>query len=687
MPQHSPHALPGGIAFGGDYNPEQWTPDVWREDIALMREAGVTLVTIGLWNWALVEPAEGRYDFTQLDEVVDLLHEAGIAVDMGTPTAAPPAWFFATYPEARVVTRDGVPLGFGSRGAASPSSPEYRRAAVGIAGALAERYGDHPAVVMWHVHNEYGAPVGEDYSEHARRAFRDWLRERYGSLDELNVAWGTAFWGQRYTDWAHVDLPGPTPSVPNPSQQLDFARFTDHQLRACFIAERDAIRARAGQPITTNFMATACPTTDLWAWAREVDVVSNDHYLTAADPEPEIGLAMAADLSRSVAGGAPWLLMEHSTSGVNWQPRNVAKRPGEMRRNSLAHVARGSDSVLFFQWRASRVGAEKFHSAMLPHGGTQTRVWREVVELGREVAGLGAVAGTRVRADVAILWDTESLWAQTLPWRPSVDLDPYERVRAYYERLWRDGVTADFAHPEADLSGYRLVLAPASYLLTRAAAQNLDRYVQGGGTLLVGCFSAAVDEHDAVHEGGFLAPLSPTLGIRVHEYLPLREGETTAVELHDARFAAPIWSEDVVLAGAEAVGVYADGCLRGQPAITRHRRGAGTGWYVSTCPGVEALAHVLARVYDDAGLAPARHGAEVVTRADDQARYTFVINHAEEPALIAVDGDPVLGPAPHHGVLTVAPGAVGVIRTAAAAYAPDAAPSSSSEPHRSAVNV
>ncbi len=673
-----PHPrMRGRLAYGGDYNPEQWSPDVWREDVELMRAAGVSLVTVGLWSWALTEPSEGDYRFDHLDEVLGLLHEAGIAVDLGTPTASPPAWFFTTYPDARVVTRDGVPLGFGSRGMASPSSPEYRRAATGVADALARRYADHPAVVLWHVHNEYGAPVGEDYSAHAVREFRRWLQRRYRDLESLNVAWGTAFWGQRYTDWEQVGLPGPTPSAPNPAQQLDFRRFTDHQLRACYLAERDAIRAHATQPVTTNFMATACPTTDLWAWAREVDVVSDDHYLTAADGEPEIGLAMAADLTRSVAGGAPWLLMEHSTSAVNWQPRNVAKRPGEMRRNSLAHVARGSDAVLFFQWRASRVGAEKFHSAMLPHGGTATRVWREVVELGREVAALGDVEGSRVRADAAILWDTESFWAQDLPWRPSVDLDPYERVRTYYERLWRDGVTTDFAHPTADLGRYRLVLAPASYLLTRAGADTLTRYVREGGTLLVGCFSAAVDEHDAVHEGGFLAPLGEALGVRVEEYLPLREGATTAVDLDGAAVTARVWQEDVVLAGATAVGRYLDGHAAGRPAVTRHPLGEGVGWYVTTCPDVAGLATVLAPVYRDAGLVPAEHpGVEVVTREHDDARLTFVINHTDrEVRLPSDDGAALLGPAPVDGVLTVGAGDVAVIRvpaTAPADHSPDA---------------
>lgn len=639
------------IAFGGDYNPEQWPREVWLEDAALMREIGVDLVSIGIFSWALLEPREGEFEFGWLDELIDLLHEHGIGVDLGTPTASPPAWFWTRYPEARPVTRDGVTLGFGSRGMASPSSPEYAAACERIVTALAQRYGRHPAVRLWHVHNEYGAPISESYDRHSVEAFRAWLRERYVTLDALNTAWGTTFWGQRYGTWNEIDAPRTTAAVVNPAQRLDFARFSNAAILACFVRERDILhRLSPGIPVTTNFMATNCPSMDYWLWAREVDLVSNDHYLVAERDDNHILLALDADLTRSLAGGRPWLLMEHSTSAVNWQPRNLRKQPGELVRNSMQHFARGADGILFFQWRASRFGAEKFHSAMIPHAGTGSRQFGELVELGRELDGLADALGSTVAARVAILWDWESFWAQDAEMLPSVELGHRRRIEAWYSRLWHDGVTVDFAHPSHDLSGYDLVLAPSLYLLSLEHAAGIRAYVERGGVFVSGFFSGIVDEVGTVHPGAMPGALRDVLGLSVQEFAPLREHERAALS---SGVAGTGWADDIRLEGADAVAVYRDGPVAGGAAVTRHELGRGVAWYLSTDLSVDDLGSVLAGVYADAGVVPRGpelDGVEGVVRtAADGRTFTTWINHTDRDATLPDAG-------------TVPAGAVRVVR-------------------------
>ncbi|MEO3924533.1 beta-galactosidase [Micromonosporaceae bacterium B7E4] len=665
------------LAYGGDYNPEQWPESVWAEDVELMRVAGVNLVSVGIFAWALLEPAEGKFEFGWFDRLLDLLHDGGVGVDLATPTAVPPAWFRRRHPQARLVDRHGVPLGGGARQSFCPSSPAYAEASARITEQLARRYADHPALVLWHSHNEYGGANALCYCATSAEAFRDWLRDRYGDdLDRLNAAWGTTFWGQRYTDWAEIEPPSHAPTSVNPSQQLDFLRFSSDAHLGNFRRERDILhRLSPGVPVTTNFMIANCKTIDYWRWAAEVDVVSNDHYLRAEEPENHIELAMCADLTRAVAGGRPWLLMEHATSAVNWQPRNIAKRPGELRRNSLSHLARGAESALFFQWRASRFGAEKFHSAMLPHGGTDTRIWREVVALGADLPSLEPLRGTRVVADVAVLWDWESWWAVELDWRPSVDLDYRERVAAYYERLWRDRLTVDFAHPERALDGYRLVVVPSLYLTTPAAAENLRRYVAGGGTLLVSYFSGIVDADDAIHPGGHPGALRDLLGLTVEEFLPLRSGETVRlVAVGSAPAGADagpettgdVWAEVVVPQGATPVLSYLDGPAAGGPAVTRHALGAGHAWYVSTRLTAAGLAPVLRAAYRDAGLVPpdgVPEGVELVRRAGaDGSRFLIAINHTDREVELAATGTDLLDGSFQQGVCRIPAGGVRALR-------------------------
>ncbi|MFE9020073.1 beta-galactosidase [Streptomyces sp. NPDC007808] len=655
-----------GIAYGGDYNPEQWPEEVWAEDMRLMREAGVTMVSVGIFSWALLEPSEGAYDFSLLDRVLDLLHTHGIAADLATPTAAPPAWFFHAHPEALPVDKDGRTLSYGSRQTFCPSSPAYREAALRMARALAGRYADHPALVMWHVHNEYGCHNAECYCDESAAAFRRWLRERYADdLTALNDAWGTRFWSQWYYDWDEILPPRPTGAVPNPTHQLDWRRFCSDELLSLYEAERRVLLDAAPSiPATTNFMVMYnFDALDYWRWAPKLDIVSNDHYLQSADPESEIDVALSGDLVRSLAGG-PWLLMEHSTGAVNWQPVNRAKRPGELRRNALAHVARGADGIAYFQWRAAKAGAEQWHSAMLPHAGTDSRIWRDVVRLGADLRALAEVRGSVGTAEVAIVWDWNARWAMELPSQPSAELRFHDLVRTWYEPLWRAGVAVDFVRPDADLSAYRLVLAPSLYLVDDTGAANLTGFVERGGTLAVGFHSGAVDENCHVRLGGYPGAFREVLGVRTDELFPLLPGESVGLS---SGGRGTLWSERVRPAGAETVASYTGGPLSGVPAVTRHAHGAGVAWYLATLPDPETLTGLLDRIRGEAGVKPVRstpRGVEAVLRRGPHADYLFLINHTDRPAHVAVasDATELLTGKPAPGAVSVPAGETAVVR-------------------------
>ncbi|MFD9864235.1 beta-galactosidase [Streptomyces alboflavus] len=588
------------LAYGGDYNPEQWGPDVHAEDIELMRAAGVNLVTLGIFGWATTEPTPGAYDFTWLDAHLDRLAAAGVAVCLATMTASPPPWLARLHPETLPVLADGTRLHPGSRQHWCPSSPVFRSHAVRLTERLATRYADHPALALWHIGNEYGCHISRHcHCEVSTEAFRDWLRERYGTVDALNDAWSTTFWSQRYGTWEEIHTPRAAPSFRNPAQQADFLRFSSDELLACYLAEKAVLaRVTPRTPVTTNFVPVA-KTLDLFRWAPHLDVVSYDSYPDPHDPDAAQRTAFSYDVMRGLKAGQPWLLLEQAPSAVNWRAHNGRKPPGRMRLDSWQAVAHGADAVLFFQWRQSRGGAEKFHSAMVPHAGPETRTFREVTELGAELAAHADLLRSRPeRADAALLLDWPNWWALETDAHPS-EVDYLEGALAHHKALYDASVACDVVPVDGDLAAYRLLLVPHLYSLSLDTAARLTGYVRGGGTLVVSYFSGITDEHDRVHLGGYPGPLREVLGLTVEEFDPRPDGA---------------WAEEIRLEGAEQVLAYDEG----GPAVTRHEYGRGTAWYLGLRPDPKTMRELLDRVRAEAGVSPVvaglPEGVQVRTR-------------------------------------------------------------------------
>jgi beta-galactosidase len=651
------------FTFGADYNPEQWAPEVWLEDARLMQQAGVNLVAINIFGWAQLEPLPGQYDFAGLDAVIEVLHEHGIGINLGTGTSSPPAWLAYEYPESLPTMADGTQRYFGGRQAFCPSSPAYRERSVRLVEQVARRYGSHPAVKLWHVSNEIGCHNAHCYCAVSAEAFRGWLRERYVTLDALNDAWGTAFWSQKYGAWEHIQTPRLTVATGNPGQALDFMRFSSDELLGQYRAEEAVLREHSTLPVTTNFMVTAhIRNQDYWAWAPHMDVVANDHYLDHRLANTRDELSFAADATRGLAGGEPWMLMESATSAVNWQPRNIAKAPREMIRNTLSHVARGADGISFFQWRASVQGSEKFHSAMLPHAGENTKVWREVVELGETLGKLAEVTGSRVVTDVALVFDWQAWWATDLDSHPTGDIGYLDQVHRVYNALLAEGYTVDIVAPGASLEGHRFVVVPSLYAVSDADAASLADFVASGGHAVVTFFSGIVDGNDRVRTGGYPGAFRDLLGVSTEEFFPVEPGVELALSNGST---ASVWTEWVHLRGAAAVATFESGPLVGVPAVTRNDFGSGTAWYLATNLDAVGLRGVLATAAQKAGVATpvaTPDGVEIIRRSGANGDFVFFINHTDATFEASATGTELITGIAVEGTLAVAAGEVRVVR-------------------------
>ena len=647
------------IWYGGDYNPDQWPEEVWDDDVRLMKKAGVNLVSVGIFSWAKIETSEGVYDFDWLDRIINKLGEAGIAVDLASATASPPMWLTQAHPEVLWKDYRGDVCQPGARQHWRPTSPVFREYALKLCRAMAEHYKGNPYVVAWHVSNEYGCHNRFDYSEDAERAFRKWCEERYGTIDAVNDAWGTAFWAQRMNDFTEIVPPRfiGDGNFMNPGKLLDFKRFSSDALKAFYVAERDALaEITPDLPLTTNFMVSAAGSVlDYDDWGREVDFVSNDHYFIPGEAHLD-ELAFSASLVDGIARKDPWFLMEHSTSAVNWRPVNYRKEPGQLVRDSLAHVAMGADAVCYFQWRQSKAGAEKFHSAMVPHAGEDSAVFRDVCELGADLNTLAdnGLLGTKLaKSKVAVVFDYESEWATEHTATPTQKVHHVDEPLQWFRALADHGVTADVVPVRGAWDDYEMVVLPSVYLLSEETTRRVRDYVVGGGRLVVTYYTGISDEKDHVWLGGYPGAIRDVVGVRVEEFMPMGDdfpGVPSRLGLSNGAVARDI--ADVIGSvdgSATVLETFKDDPwtgMDGAPAIVAHTFGEGRSVYVGARLGRDGIALSLPEILDSLGMAEAGGNDGRVLRVEregaDGSRFVFSFNRTHETVRVPMEGEVVV---------------------------------------------
>lgn len=636
------------IWYGGDYNPEQWGPEIWQEDERMFKLAGIDVATVNVFSWAMLQQDEDTYDFSFLDATIDRLYKSGVHVCLATSTGAHPAWMARKYPDVLRVDVQGRKRRFGGRHNSCPNSPAYRKYSEKLAGLLAERYKDHPGLLIWHVSNEYG---GYCYCDNCAAAFRTWLKERYGTLDEVNRAWNTRFWGHTFYDWEDIVVPNELSEEWNGNRtnfqgiSLDYRRFQSQSLLDCYKLEYEAIKKYTPDiPVTTNLMGFY-PELDYFEWAKYMDIVSWDNYPSLDTPVSHT--AMTHDLMRGLKSGAPFMLMEQTPSQQNWQPYNSLKRPGVMRLWSYQAVAHGADTVLFFQLRRSIGACEKYHGAVIEHVGHEhTRVFREVAELGRELQQLGGtLLDARTEAKVAIVYDWENRWATELSSGPTVALNYVNEVHKYYDALFRMHVECDMVSVEEDFGKYEIVIAPVMYMVKPGFAKKVEEFAQNGGTFVTTFFSGIVNENDLVTTGGYPGELRPVLGIWAEEIDALFPDQKNQIVMKQpwgeltGPYECGLLCDLIHAEGAEVLAEYGADFYKGMPVLTVNRFGNGRAYYVASSPEASFLQGFLKNLCEEKGIKPlleAPAGVETARRVKDGKAYLFLLNHNAEDTQVDI---------------------------------------------------
>lgn len=630
------------ILYGGDYNPEQWPEDTWDDDIKVFKQADINSATVNVFSWALLEPAEGQYNFSVLDKIIEKLSAADFKIVLATSTAAMPAWMFKKYPDVARVDYQGRRHVFGQRHNFCPSSPNYQRLAQQLVAKLAERYSDNSHIVAWHINNEYG---GNCYCENCQKAFQKWLRQKYQTLDRLNQAWNNNVWSHTIYHWDEIVVPNELGDAWGPEGShtivaglsLDYLRFQSAALQDLYRMEKRTIEKYDDQtPIMTNFHSTPNKMIDYQAWAGDQDIIAYDSY--PAYDQPAYQPAFLYDLMRSLKH-QPFMLMESTPSQVNWQPYSPLKRPGQVRATEFQAVAHGADTVQYFQLKQAIGGSEKFHGAVISHSQrTDTRAFKEVAQIGHDLKRLSSkILGSQTPAKVGIIFDWNNFWSYEYVAGISQDLDYVGSVLDYYRQLYERHIPTDVISVDDDFSQYDLIVAPVLYMVKQGLAEKIDDYVAAGGHFLTTYMSGMVNESDNVYTGGYPGPLSKVLGIWVEETDAIVPGKATRVVYEKDGLATDghYLCDLIHLTSdhAHVVAKYGTEFYAGVPAITENQYGHGTAWYVGSRIDHAGLSHLMDKVLqvaDVSGLITTPTDLEITKRVKDGHEIYFVLNMRNE---------------------------------------------------------
>jgi len=625
------------VLYGGDYNPEQWPQEIWKEDMRLLTKAGIDIVSINIFSWAALQPSEDEYNFSVLDKIVETVSAAGMKICFGTATATHPAWMARKYPEVLRVNTDGSKRKFGDRQNSCPNSGIYRMFSAKLARKLAERYGKLENIAAWHVSNEYG---GYCYCDNCQTAFRKWLIKRYKTLDALNEAWNTSFWGHTYFDWEDIVSPSHLGGEWGHNrtscqiQSIDYRRFYSDSLLECFLEEANVLKeVTPNIPVTTNMMGTFYDL-DYFKWGQSTDFIAWDNYPWPDCPYTRT--AMSHALMRGCGGGKPFSLMEQTPSVTNWHPYNSLKRPGIMRLWSYQALAHGSDTVMFFQMRRSRGCCEKFHGAVIDHCGHEnTRIFHEISVLGAELKKLGdSFLDSKVVSQAAVLFDWDNWWAAGLSAGPTIDMNYPEEIFHYYNSLAKQNICADIIGVNTPLDNYKILFAPVLYMIKPGYREKLETFVRNGGVLITTYFSGMTDERDLVTQDGYPGELRSLCGIWVEETDALLEKMHNGFVIKDGPLAgtwkAHLLCDIIHPEGAQTIAVYESDFYANTPALCRNDFGKGRVWYFGARPETTLLDKFVSHICGECGIEPvfpAQDGIEAVRRVRENKEFIFVLNH------------------------------------------------------------